>query len=270
MSLIDAPTFISPLQGSERAWPKILAAYRKPRRGRSLFELMVTLIPFVGLWMLAAIAVHRGLRWGIALTIPAAGFLLRLFMIQQDCGHGSFFVHRKADDWTGRAIGVLTFTPYDYWRRAHAAHHSSAGNLDERGVGDITTLTVAEYRSLSRSRRLVYRLYRNPALIGIGSIWLFLLKRRLPFGMMRSGPFTLASSLPESGAITPPDVHSCLYLSVRCRADNGGPIGIIDFKSCPTKGNWLPMVQHLSRFQQRRQLVASLPDGPLLHNDASV
>ncbi|RWH73441.1 fatty acid desaturase [Mesorhizobium sp.] len=176
------------LQGDERAWPKILASYRKPHRGRSLLELMVTLVPFVALWTLAAMAVDHCVWLGMALTVPAAGFLLRLFMIQHDCGHGSFFAHRKADDWTGRAIGVLTFTPYDYWRRAHAAHHASAGNLDERGVGDITTLTAAEYRSLSRSRRLAYRLYRNPAVMfGIGPIWLFLFKQRLPFGMMHSG-----------------------------------------------------------------------------------
>ena len=89
MSLTGAPTSIPPLRGDERVWPKVLAAYRKPRRGRSLFELMATLIPIVGLWMFAAMAVHHGLWWGIALTIPAAGFLLRLFMIQHDCGHGS-------------------------------------------------------------------------------------------------------------------------------------------------------------------------------------
>ena len=200
MSLTDAP--ISPLRGSERAWPKILAAYRKPRRGRSLLELMVTLIPFVALWTLAALAVHHGFWWGMALTIPAAGFLLRLFMIQHDCGHGSFFAHRKADDWTGRLIGVLTFTPYDYWRRAHAAHHASAGNLDERGVGDITTLTVAEYRSLSRSHRLTYRLYCNPfVMFGIGPIWLFLFKQRLPFGMMRSGMEPWISTMATNLAI---------------------------------------------------------------------
>lgn len=200
LSLTDAP--ISPLRGSEGAWPKILAAYRKPRRGRSLLELTVTLIPFGALWTLAALAVHHGFWWGMALTIPAAGFLLRLFMIQHDCGHGSFFAHRKADDWTGRLIGVLTFTPYDYWRRAHAAHHASAGNLDERGVGDITTLTVAEYRSLSRSHRLAYRLYRNPfVMFGIGPIWLFLFKQRLPFGMMRSGMEPWISTMATNLAI---------------------------------------------------------------------
>src|SRR5438128_146992 len=188
LSLTEAARSIPPLQGGERAWPKVLASYREPHRGRSLIELMVTLVPFVGFWMFAAMAVHHGFWSGMALTIPAAGFLLRLFMIQHDCGHGSFFAHRRADDWTGRVIGVLTLTPYDYWRRAHAAHHASAGNLDARGVGDITTLTVAEYRNLSRSRRLAYKLYRNPVVMfGIGPIWLFFFKQRLPFGMMRSG-----------------------------------------------------------------------------------
>lgn len=175
-------------RGTDRPWPKIIAGYRQPNRVRSAFELVVTVIPFVAFWTLACLAVHFGIWWGLLLTIPAAGFLLRLFMIQHDCGHGSFFAYRHADDWIGRAIGVLTLTPYDYWRRAHAAHHATAGNLDERGVGDITTHTVAEYRALSPWRRLGYRLYRNPVVMfGVGPIWLFLFKQRLPFGMMRSG-----------------------------------------------------------------------------------
>ncbi|MFI0847545.1 fatty acid desaturase [Mesorhizobium sp. IMUNJ 23232] len=186
----------------KRAWPRILSEYRKPHRGRSLFELAVTLVPFLSLWTLAAIAIQNGFWWGVVLTIPAAGFLLRLFMIQHDCGHGAFFAHRTVDDWTGRALGVLTLTPYDYWRRAHAAHHASAGNLDERGVGDITTLTVAEYRSLSSARRLAYRLYRNPiVMFGIGPIWLFLFKQRLPFGMMRSGMEPWVSTMATNLAI---------------------------------------------------------------------
>jgi omega-6 fatty acid desaturase (delta-12 desaturase) len=94
--LTQAATAISPLQGGGRPWPKILAGYREPHRGRSLLELTVTLVPFVGLWTLAAIAVGHGVWLGMVLTVPAAGFLLRLFMIQHDCGHGSFFAHRKA------------------------------------------------------------------------------------------------------------------------------------------------------------------------------
>lgn len=180
----------------ERPWPKILSAYRHPRRGRSVFELVATAAPFVGFWCLAWASVHYGFWPGLILIVPAAAFLLRLFMIQHDCGHGSFFAHRHVDDWTGRALGVLTLTPYDYWRRAHAAHHASAGNLDERGAGDIDTLTVAEYRKRSAWGRFCYRFYRHPAVMfGIGPIWLFVLKQRLPIGMMRDGALPWVSTM---------------------------------------------------------------------------
>ncbi len=138
----------------------------------------------------------------VLLVIPAAGFLLRLFMLQHDCGHGSFFGHRRWDDWTGRVLGIFTLTPYDYWRRAHAEHHASAGNLDERGVGDITTLTVAEYRALTARGRLGYRLYRHPlVMFGIGPAFLFLFKQRLPFGMMRSGALPWVSTMATNAAV---------------------------------------------------------------------
>ena len=187
---------------SEPRWPKILSRYRQPHRGRSAFELAVTVVPFALLWGLSWAAVHYGVLWGLLLTVPAAGFLLRLFIIQHDCGHGSFFAHRQTDDWTGRVLGVITLTPYDYWRRAHAAHHATTGNLDERGIGDITTLTVAEYRALSRWGRLCYRLYRNPlVMFGIGPVWLFIFKQRLPFGMMREGLQPWVSTMATNLAI---------------------------------------------------------------------
>lgn len=187
---------------SEKAWLKILSAYRQPHVGRSAFELAATLIPFVLLWAGASVLMHFGYWIGLILTLPAAGFLLRLFMLQHDCGHGSFFGRRRLDDWTGRVIGVLTLTPYDYWRRAHAQHHASAGNLDERGVGDITTITVAEYWALTRRGRLGYRLYRHPlVMFGIGPAWLFLFKQRLPFGMMRSGALPWVSTMATNVAI---------------------------------------------------------------------
>lgn len=171
-----------------RRWTKLLADYRTPNRSRSAFELAITIGAFCALWGLTYLSVRYEFWLGMLLILPAAGFLLRLFMIQHDCGHGSFFAHRQLDDWTGRIIGVLTLTPYGYWRRAHATHHATAGNLDERGLGDITTLTLAEYKALSPWGQFVYRLYRNPfVMFVIGPIWVFGLKQRLPVGLMNDG-----------------------------------------------------------------------------------
>ncbi len=133
-------------------------------------------------------ALHLGYGLYLLLAVPAAGFLVRLFMIQHDCGHGAFFRHRLANDWVGRVIGVLTLTPYDFWRRTHAMHHATSGNLDRRGMGDVKTLTVNEYLSLSRWGRLRYRLYRHPlVMFGLGPAYLFFLQQRLPIGLMRGG-----------------------------------------------------------------------------------
>src|SRR6516162_2626364 len=127
-----------------------LARYREPDHCRSIFEIAVTLMPFLALWALAWAAVHIG-HWELSflLAMPAAGFLVRLFMIQHDCGHGSFFRYRLATDSVGRFLSVLTLTPYDDWRRAHAIHHANSGHLDRRGIGDIDTLTVREFQALA-------------------------------------------------------------------------------------------------------------------------
>jgi omega-6 fatty acid desaturase (delta-12 desaturase) len=135
------------------------------------------------------LAVESGQSWLYLLVLlPGAGFLVRLFMIQHDCGHGSFFPNRRANDWVGRTIGVMTLTPYYQWRRSHAVHHASSGNLDRRGIGDVLTLTVDEYRARSRWGRLRYRLYRHPAVMfGIGPMYLFMVQNRVPVGFMRNG-----------------------------------------------------------------------------------
>lgn len=200
---VDAAAGMAVSTPAERKpWLKILSAYRTPSPARSVFELLVTTIPFVFFWSCAAVLVAGGNWWGMIFVVPASGFLLRLFMIQHDCGHGSFFARRALDDWTGRAIGILTLTPYDYWRRAHAEHHASAGNLDERGVGDITTLTVREYGALRPLGRLGYRLYRHPlVMFGAGPAWLFLLKQRLPFGMFRDGYLPWLSTMATNAVI---------------------------------------------------------------------
>ena len=122
----------------------------------------------------------------MALVVPAAAFLVRLFIIQHDCGHGSYFASRRANDLLGRVIGVFTLTPYGFWRRDHAVHHAASGNLARRGIGDIATLTVAEYLARSAFRRLLYRLYRHPfILFVIGPTYQFLVVHRIPRGSLR-------------------------------------------------------------------------------------
>ena len=107
--------------------------YREPSGARSLIELGITVGPLVLLWVLMWASYYVGFWWlTLLLSVPAAGFLVRLFMIQHDCGHGAFFRHRLANDWIGRALGVLTLTPYDFWRRTHAIHHATSGNLERR------------------------------------------------------------------------------------------------------------------------------------------
>jgi len=178
----------APMTVAAREWTQILANYRKPNHTRSVLELAMTAGAFGGSWLLMWAALGFAYWLSLLLAVPAAGFLVRLFMIQHDCGHGSFFRHRAANDWVGRAIGALTLTPYDVWRRSHAIHHASSGDLERRGIGDIHTLTVREYLALSRWRRLGYRLYRNPIfMFGLGPAYLFIVQHRLPVGAIRGG-----------------------------------------------------------------------------------
>lgn len=171
-----------------REWVQILSKYREPQLWRSLFELTVTFLPFLMLWALAWWALSVSYWLSLAISVVNAGFLVRLFAIQHDCGHGAFFKNRVVSDWVGRVLGVLTLTPYDVWRRTHSMHHSSAGNLARRGIGDVHTLTVAEYQALSPLWRLHYRLYRHPfTLFGLGPGYIFILQNRLPIGLMTAG-----------------------------------------------------------------------------------
>lgn len=207
-----------------------------------MIELVITILPLLALWLAAWLVYLLGYGWvSVLIGIPASGFLVRLFMIQHDCGHGAFFTSRRLNDWVGRVIGVLTMTPYDVWRQTHARHHATSGNLDRRGVGDITTLTVREYFQGSRWRRLGYRVYRHPLiLLGVGPAYLFIFQQRLPIGLMRGGwrPWTSAMATNLAIAV----ICSMLIFSIGFKAFLLVHLPIILFAA--TVGVWLFFVQH--------------------------
>jgi omega-6 fatty acid desaturase (delta-12 desaturase) len=224
-----------------QALTRSLARYRDPSHVRSIVEILITIVPFAGLWSLMWLSLHVGYGLYLLLAVPTAGFLVRLFMIQHDCGHGSLFRHRLMNDWIGRVIGVLTLTPYDFWRRTHAAHHASSGNLDRRGMGDVDTLTVNEYLSRPWWGRLRYRLYRHPlVMFGLGPAYLFFLQQRLPIGLMRDGWKPWLSTMATNAAIA-------LVAGVTMRIVGLGPFLLIHLPVTligASFGVWLFYVQH--------------------------
>ena len=165
---------------------EIVAPFRGADDRRSAIQLGLTAALFVLSWTAAYLALEVHYALTLLMAALAGGFLMRLFMIQHDCGHGSYFSSRRARDITGFVIGVLTLTPYHYWKRTHAHHHAHSGDLDFRGFGDIKTLTVEEYRQRSWLGRLGYRMYRNPlVLLTIGPAFHFLIKHRYPWDIPR-------------------------------------------------------------------------------------
>jgi omega-6 fatty acid desaturase (delta-12 desaturase) len=179
-----------------------LAPFTKPNTRQSLIEIALTVVPFAGLWVAAYLALDVGYWLTLLIAIPASAFVVRLFLIQHDCGHGAFFENKAVNDWVGRLLGILTLTPYDIWRRAHAIHHSSSGNLDRRGIGDLNTLTIAEYKALSPLLKFKYRLYRNPIVMFlIGPAYLFLLEHRLPMRHVRKGLMPWLSAMGTNAGI---------------------------------------------------------------------
>ncbi len=175
----------APTAGSNQAgtlvWQEIVAKYQQPSRWRSIWQIADTLVPYAVLWYL----MYRSLAVSYWITLPlailAGGFLVRVFIIHHDCGHGAFFKSRRANDTWGFITGVLTFTPYYLWRWEHAIHHAHAGDLDRRGLGAVWTLTVQEYLESSRGRRFGYRLARNPVILFLlAPLFLFLVVHRFP------------------------------------------------------------------------------------------
>ena len=162
-------------------WQKLVRRYARPNRRRAIWHTVNSVIPYLALFYVALKSVEISFWLTLPLSILAAGFLVRTFIIFHDCGHGSFFKSQRANDWLGIFTGLLTFTPYQRWKHYHAIHHATAGDLDRRGGGDVYTMTVQEYLDAPWWKKVGYRVMRNPfAMFLIGPILIFLVVERIP------------------------------------------------------------------------------------------
>jgi omega-6 fatty acid desaturase (delta-12 desaturase) len=226
---------------SARRWARIAAGYAAPNHRRSVLQLVTTLIPLAALWTAMTLTVSGTYWLTLLLSVPAGAFLVRLFMIQHDCGHRSFFRSPRLNDFLGHAIGVLTLTPHGYWRRAHNIHHATSGNLDRRGIGDVHVLTVREYLALGRWKRLIYRVYRNPiTLLVIGPLYLFVVKFRLPIDLLCRDRRALTSVMVTNVAICGLITGLALWLGFKGALMVQAPIVLLSSLA----GIWLFYFQH--------------------------
>jgi omega-6 fatty acid desaturase (delta-12 desaturase) len=167
-SSVDRPVAFgnTAIEGQEElrcpSWKDTLAPYAQPCLGRSVLDVATSVVPYLALCVLMYLALEVSYLLALALAIPASGFLVRTYIVFHDCTHGSFLPSKRANAWLGMSLGLLLFTAFASWRHGHAVHHATAGDLDRRGVGDVATRSVAEFRAMTPRARLGYRLYRNP------------------------------------------------------------------------------------------------------------
>ena len=181
-ALLERPRATDPGAGrsAEASCRSELGRYARPDLGRGLLGLATSLLPFLALWMLMYLALPVSYLLVLLLAVPAAGFLVRTYIVFHDCTHGSYFSGRRANAWVGSLLGLVVLTPYARWRHEHTVHHATSGDLDRRGVGDVPMMTVAEYEASSPARRLAYRTFRNPfVMFGLGPVYsTFVVQRR--------------------------------------------------------------------------------------------
>lgn len=164
-------------------WRERLKPYVQANTIKSWVQIINTVIPYFALLFLMGLGIHMNINYGLIflMSIPTGAFMVKVFIIFHDCTHMSFFKSKRANRVLGKILGIVTFTPYTVWQSEHNKHHGTVGNLDERGIGDVWTMTVEEYLSSSRMKRLLYRFYRNPIfLFFVAPFFLFAILNRLP------------------------------------------------------------------------------------------
>jgi omega-6 fatty acid desaturase (delta-12 desaturase) len=161
------------------SWQKMIRKYSQPDLLKSIWQICNTFIPYVIMWVILYWSLQFPYWVTLLISTVAAGFLIRLFIIFHDCGHGSFFRSKRANLIVGMIFGILTFTPYQKWHNQHRIHHATSGNLDKRGIGDVWTLTVKEYLQSSKWQRFNYRIFRNPFVLFIfGPVFVLAIQHR--------------------------------------------------------------------------------------------
>jgi omega-6 fatty acid desaturase (delta-12 desaturase) len=220
-------------------WRGVLDAYAEPRLGRSLLDLASSAVPYLALLVAMTLALRVSVLLSLALVVPASAFLIRTFIVFHDCTHGSFVCSRRANDALGVALGLLVWLPYRSWQHEHAVHHATAGDLDRRGVGDVATLTVAEYQALPAWRQITYRLFRSPAVMfGLGWFLVLMLKPRfVPRGARRR---VRNSVLATNVMLALLVAAACLTIGWRDYLLVQGPVLVVS----GAVGVWLFYVQH--------------------------
>lgn len=228
-----------PMETIKQSWRDLVAKYQEPNVWKSTWQLVNSIIPYLICW--AAMYWSLGVSYWLtlALAIPTAGFLLRIFIISHDCGHGSFFHSAKANNIWGSITSFLVCNPYYYWKHEHALHHASTGNLDKRGHGDIWTMTVQEYLDAPRRTRLAYRIYRNPfVMFVVGALYVFMIGYRFTYahGTKKDRASVLRMNLALAAALT------VAWFTIGLKAFFLVQVPI--FALAAAAGAWLFYVQH--------------------------